>query len=74
VEVAYINRCVGVDLGAADIAALLSRMALAAEPNQDGSMVHVEVQPTRSDVLHPCDVMEVGEINMGYVWAKSLGK
>ena len=59
VEVAYINRCVGVGLGAAEIAALLSRMALSAEPSLDGRVVHVEVPPTRSDVLHPCDVMEV---------------
>lgn len=56
---AYINRCVGVDLGAAAIAELLSRMALTAKAVRDGQAVSVEVPPTRSDVLHACDVMEV---------------
>lgn len=60
VEVDYINRCVGVDLHAAAIAELLSRMALTAEAVRDGQAVSVEVPPTRSDVLHACDVMEVG--------------
>ena len=59
VDVAYINRCVGVELGAPAIADLLSRMALTAKTARDGQAVSVEVPPTRSDVLHACDVMEV---------------
>ena len=59
VDVAYINACVGVKLGAGEIAELLSRMALGATASGDGSCVEVEVPVTRSDVLHPCDVMEV---------------
>ncbi len=59
VETAYINRCTGLELTAKKMAELLSRMALSAEPSADGSLVHVRVPPTRSDVLHPCDVMEV---------------
>ncbi|BDA44356.1 Phenylalanine-tRNA ligase beta subunit [Coccomyxa sp. Obi] len=66
VEVAYINRCVGVDLGAAAIAELLSRMALTAKAVRDGQAVSVEVPPTRSDVLHACDVMEDVAIAYGY--------
>lgn len=58
-EVSYINSCTGLDLKAEKMAELLSRMALSAEPSADGSRVHVQVPPTRSDVLHPCDVMEV---------------
>jgi tRNA synthetase B5 domain len=41
------------------VAELLSRMALAGEVAGDGSVVRVSVPPTRSDVLHPCDVAEV---------------
>lgn len=59
VDVAYINRCVGVSLGADEIAQLLSRMALAAEASSGGELVSVEIPPSRSDILHPCDIMEV---------------
>jgi len=58
VGVAYINRCVGTALDAAAVAALLSRMALQAEALPGGGAVRVRVPPTRSDVLHACDVME----------------
>lgn len=53
-----INRGIGVQLGTAQMADLLSRMQLQAEAVQ-GSQVRVLVPPTRSDVLHACDVMEV---------------
>ena len=59
VELAYINRYVGAQLGAAAIADLLSRMALDASASESGSSVTVRVPPTRSDILHPCDVVEV---------------
>jgi phenylalanyl-tRNA synthetase beta chain len=55
----YINGCVGVDLDGGRVADLLSRMALSAEVADGGRAVHVSVPPTRSDVLHACDVMEV---------------
>ena len=55
----YINRCIGVDLGAGQIASLLSRTGLNAEASPRGDSVHVEVPPSRSDILHDCDVMEV---------------
>ena len=54
-----INRGIGVQLGTAQMADLLSRMQLLAEPVQGGQAVRVMVPPTRSDVLHACDVMEV---------------
>lgn len=56
---AYINRCIGAGLEAPVIAELLSRMALTAEVALGGAAVAIEVPPSRSDVLHPCDVMEV---------------
>lgn len=54
-----INRGIGVQLGTAQMADLLSRMQLQAEPVQGQQAVRVMVPPTRSDVLHACDVMEV---------------
>jgi phenylalanyl-tRNA synthetase beta chain len=59
VDVSYINRCIGVDLAADEVAGLLSRMALKAETSRGGEAVSVEVPPSRSDILHACDVMEV---------------
>ena len=56
---AYVNRCVGTALDAPAVATLLSRMALDAEVAPGEAAVRVRVPPTRSDVLHACDVMEV---------------
>lgn len=59
VPVAAINRALGTHLPAAQIAESLARMALAGTLTEDGSVVRVAVPPTRSDVLHACDVAEV---------------
>ena len=48
----------GVDLSADKIADLLSKMSLPSKA-LDGNRVEVEVGPTRHDILHPCDIMEV---------------
>ena len=56
---AYINSCTGLQLTAEQIAGLLSRMALTAQASPGGDSVHVEVPPSRSDILHDCDIMEV---------------
>ena len=58
VDAAYIEGCLGLNLGPGKIAELLSRMALDAAPTADGKAVTVVVPPTRSDVLHDADVME----------------
>ena len=63
VKVSYINSCTGLDLDAQQISRLLSRMALTAEASPGADSVHVEVPPSRSDILHDCDVMEVGRLN-----------
>lgn len=59
-----INRGIGVQLDTAHMADLLSRMQLQAEPVQGQQAVRVMVPPTRSDVLHACDVMEVCLVNL----------
>ena len=53
-----INRGIGVQLSSGQMADLLSRMQLQAEAVQGWQAVRVLVPPTRSDVLHACDVME----------------
>lgn len=66
VDVRYINSRTGVDLDAHRTSELLTRMMLSATPSDDGERVRVAVPPTRSDVLHPCDVMEDVAIAYGY--------
>ena len=59
VQIAYINNCIGLDLGAQQVADLLSRMALDASVSSSGEAVDVLIPTTRSDCLHDADVMEV---------------
>ncbi|CAI5980566.1 unnamed protein product [Closterium sp. NIES-65] len=71
-SVGYINKAIGVDLKAEEIARLLTRMQLPSKVvegrrGEDGAeVVSVTVPPTRSDVLHPCDIMEDVAIAHGY--------
>ncbi|CAI7897729.1 unnamed protein product [Closterium sp. NIES-54] len=71
-SVGYINKSIGVDLQAEEIARLLTRMQLPSKVvegrrGEDGAeVVSVTVPPTRSDVLHPCDIMEDVAIAHGY--------
>eukprot|EP00873_Tetraselmis_striata_P019778 jgi/Tetstr1/440042/TSEL_028401.t1 len=66
VTVDYINKHTGVTLAAPKIAELLSKMQLQASVAQGGAAVAVKIPPTRSDVLHACDVMEDVAIAYGY--------
>lgn len=71
VSLDYINSRLGLDLPAADICKLLCSMQLdvapAATAAADGNtQLLVRVPPTRSDILHACDVMEDVAIAYGY--------
>ena len=73
VDPEYVNKRIGVDIAPRDMAALLCRMQLPtklAEKSDGGEerapLLRVEVPPTRSDVLHPCDVAEDVAIAHGY--------
>ena len=66
VDADYIRGIVGVDLPADGMARLLSRMALPATAARDGSSLTVAIPPTRTDVLHACDVAEDVAIAHGY--------
>ncbi|KAE8709654.1 putative phenylalanine--tRNA ligase beta subunit [Hibiscus syriacus] len=67
VPLSYITGSIGVPLEVDEVTNLLKRMQLNAE--KAASEVHsisVSVPPTRSDILHPCDVMEDVAIAYGY--------
>lgn len=48
------------------IANLLTKMCLQSEVINSGSAVKVTVPPTRSDVIHACDIIEDVAIAFGY--------
>lgn len=64
--VEYINTAVGIKIPAENMANLLEKMGLAAQLSNDQKVVHVEVPPTRSDILHACDIMEDVAIAYGF--------
>eukprot|EP00892_Ulva_mutabilis_P000903 jgi/Ulvmu1/10813/UM069_0049.1 len=66
VTAAYVNSYIGIDLPAAKMAQLLTKMQLASTVAADGAGLVVSVPPTRSDVLHACDVAEDVAIAFGY--------
>ncbi|QDZ18938.1 beta subunit of phenylalanine--tRNA ligase [Chloropicon primus] len=58
-------KAIGVDVGAEKIASLLRKMQLLVEPSGSGDLL-VKVPPTRSDILHACDIYEDVAIAWGY--------
>jgi phenylalanyl-tRNA synthetase beta chain len=72
VPLAYINASLGLQLDTAAVTKLLHSMQLdvAPEPSSSssssGPVLTVRVPPTRSDILHACDVMEDVAIAYGY--------
>lgn len=64
---AYINSYTGLSLSSSEIAELLRRMTLDAEPskaNEDEILVNVPAW--RPDILHECDIMEDAAIAYGF--------
>ncbi|XVF09422.1 hypothetical protein REPUB_Repub07fG0091500 [Reevesia pubescens] len=67
VPISYITGSIGVPLEIDEVTCLLNRMQLHAEQAGLGdNNINVSVPPTRSDILHPCDVMEDVAIAYGY--------
>jgi phenylalanyl-tRNA synthetase beta chain len=64
VDMGYINSRIGTSLQAEAAANLLTKMCL--DTQAVGETLVVKVPPTRSDVLHPCDIMEDVAIAYGY--------
>uniref|UniRef100_A0A2N9F3P3 phenylalanine--tRNA ligase n=1 Tax=Fagus sylvatica TaxID=28930 RepID=A0A2N9F3P3_FAGSY len=75
VSLSYITSLIGVPLEADEVTSLLNRMQLCAEQSVSGdndSIITVSVPPSRSDVLHPCDVMEDVAIAYGFNNVKDI--
>ncbi|XP_073144387.1 phenylalanine--tRNA ligase beta subunit, cytoplasmic-like isoform X2 [Henckelia pumila] len=69
VPLSYITSAVGVSLPAEKVAGLLNKMQLHAEHSvskEKQTIFTISVPPTRSDILHPCDVAEDVAIAYGY--------
>lgn len=68
VPISVITEPIGVALTASEVILLLRKMQLTAEESSVGEScnVVVSVPPTRSDILHPCDLTEDVAIAFGY--------
>ncbi|XP_072301472.1 phenylalanine--tRNA ligase beta subunit isoform X1 [Eucyclogobius newberryi] len=62
----YINRKVGIKESPEKIAQLLTRMCLKSRATGAGDEIEVEIPPTRSDVIHACDIMEDAAVAYGF--------
>uniref|UniRef100_A0A8K9URT3 Phenylalanine--tRNA ligase beta subunit n=1 Tax=Oncorhynchus mykiss TaxID=8022 RepID=A0A8K9URT3_ONCMY len=62
----FINRKVGISESTEHIAQLLTKMCLRSEVMSDGEQIEVEIPPTRSDVIHACDIMEDAAMAYGF--------
>ncbi|KAF3693106.1 Phenylalanine--tRNA ligase beta subunit [Channa argus] len=62
----FINKKVGINESTEKIAQLLTRMCLRSQATGDGDEIEVEIPPTRSDVIHACDIMEDAAIAYGF--------
>ena len=60
-----ICKAIGAEIQSEEIATLLRKMQLLVEPKGPEDLV-VKVPPTRSDILHPCDIYEDVAIAWGY--------
>lgn len=66
VNVAYVNSAIGIDITAEQMVGYLKKMSMAATLSADGTTLAVAVPPTRSDILHECDIMEDIAISYGF--------
>lgn len=65
VETSAVNKKIGIQIDDAQMSLLLKRMGLPSEviePNK----IKVRIMPTRSDVLHACDIIEDVAIGFGF--------
>eukprot|EP01018_Ginkgo_biloba_P034120 Gb_05062 [translate_table: standard] len=69
VDLPYVSHSIGIPLQVTEVVKLLNRMQLyTREPIGEGekSKIWVSIPPTRSDILHQCDVMEDVSIAYGF--------
>eukprot|EP01121_Diplochlamys_sp_Union-15-3_P015029 TRINITY_DN4895_c0_g1_i1.p1 TRINITY_DN4895_c0_g1~~TRINITY_DN4895_c0_g1_i1.p1 ORF type:complete len:596 (-),score=102.80 TRINITY_DN4895_c0_g1_i1:72-1859(-) len=65
-KISYINGAIGIKIDPQQIKLLVERMGLPATLLNSDSEVKVKIPPTRSDVIHACDVMEDVAIAYGF--------
>lgn len=67
VSVEYINSSLGLQLSSEEICGYLKKMSLHGTPSTEGEgIIKVEIPITRSDVIHPCDILEDAAVGYGY--------
>lgn len=64
VELDHINNLLGIKIDKAKVAECAEKMGLFVLPESGDKRLKVRVNPTRSDILHACDVVE--DIGIGY--------
>lgn len=63
----YVNSCTGLTVDSTALINLLERMTLSAvQDPSNPDTVSVQVPPTRSDIMHECDLMEDAAIAYGF--------
>ncbi|KAA8593744.1 hypothetical protein FQN60_004578, partial [Etheostoma spectabile] len=62
----FINRKVGINESTEKIAQLLTKMCLRSQATGVGDEIEVEIPPTRSDVIHACDIVEDAAMAYGF--------
>ena len=62
----YIRGLLDLSSSAEEIMALLNKMMLPSILSEDGKSITVRVPPTRSDIMHECDIAEDVAIAFGY--------
>ncbi|CCD26087.2 phenylalanine--tRNA ligase subunit beta NDAI_0G03100 [Naumovozyma dairenensis CBS 421] len=66
-SVTYINSALGLEQTPEQIVACLKRMSLdAVKSNKSDDILEVTIPITRTDVLHPCDIMEDAAVGYGF--------
>lgn len=65
VELTHVNRLLGINIDIEKAKDCASKMGLVMLKSE-GDMMKVEFPPTRSDILHPCDIVEDIGIGFGY--------
>lgn len=62
----YINESIGINISPERMVELLTKMSLTSRLSPDKTKVIAQIPITRSDILHPCDVMEDVAIAYGF--------
>ncbi|XP_037122906.1 phenylalanine--tRNA ligase beta subunit [Syngnathus acus] len=62
----FVNNKVGINESTEKIAQLLTRMCLRSQATGIADEIEVEIPPTRSDVIHACDIMEDAAMAFGF--------